>query len=249
MKKLTCYEYIRIQIDQYPTLYASRHYKTSKIQIMDQLLNVIGNGIRCDEELDEQTNVPDDFVIPTFKNIQKYLVEDVYHGYLEQREIKLSDTKTIYQGEGECIHCVESERKNHPEVAIWLKSTQYPVNIYPNFKQEYSTIYQCPKFLTMDSSWINGAIEFYKFSKEWIINNGDKEYHSGYPGEHIEYTQREFLNAFEKYKSNEEISKAYGHEYDGDLHKFLKTRWDKEKSRIIDFIDSTLKILNKQKAI
>ena len=47
----------------------------------------------------------------------------------------------------------------------------------------------------------------------------------------------------QSYKSNEEISEAYACEFDGDIDKFLRLRWEKELSRIDRFISETLSYL------
>ena len=47
----------------------------------------------------------------------------------------------------------------------------------------------------------------------------------------------------QSYKSNEEISEAYECEFDGDIDKFLRLRWEKELSRIDRFIFETLSYL------
>lgn len=47
----------------------------------------------------------------------------------------------------------------------------------------------------------------------------------------------------QSYKSNEEISEAYGCEFDGDFDKFLRLRWEKDLSRIDRFISETLSYL------
>jgi hypothetical protein len=101
--------------------------------------------------------------------------------------------------------------------------------------------------MTLDQSWIDGAIFYYTFAREWIIEQGDKKYHGSYPGENPEEHEKSFIGFLSRYKTNEEVSKAYEQEFDGDVEKFLKTRWEVEKARIISFIDKTLKILNERK--
>ena len=47
----------------------------------------------------------------------------------------------------------------------------------------------------------------------------------------------------QSFKTNEEISETYECEFDGDIDKFLRLRWEKDLSRIDRFISKTLSYL------
>lgn len=231
-------QYIKETISNYPSLYASfNSYEESKIKVLDQLFNVIGNGIRDDEELMEEMNfIPTDNI-----DIDKLLNSDLYYGYY--KTMKVHKNREI--GEGDFIVIPDDERKNHPDIKLWDKiSRDYGFNPYPNFKEDFSTVYKCPIFLTFGDVWISEAIEFYLYCKEWLVNNEGK-YHGAYPstGKDNGYLLKNFRERLKTYSNNEEISKAYKCEYNGDLEDFVRRRWLKERNRIFKFIDDTVIML------
>lgn len=75
---LTPEQFIKRAICQYPTLFTKNSFEESKFAVLDQLLNVIGNGIRDDEELDEYLLVDE---LPDMSKFQQYLEETIWLGY------------------------------------------------------------------------------------------------------------------------------------------------------------------------
>ena len=229
--KITPDQYVQTTIVNFPTLYAGPDYKICKLKVLDQLLNVAGNGIRDDEELLEHFDLE-----PAPEYSQRYHNEVIFRGYYTE---DWSDRNVIY--------CLDKDRYKYPNIVRWLPSAAHGFNPYPNFQEEYSVVYRCPKILKFGQDWVDEIIKFYEYCRKWILEN-EGRYHYGFPKETADATKRsiESLRSFiSKYKSHEEISDAYECEYDGDIYKFQCDRWQKEKQRILKFIDKTLKFLRK----
>lgn len=232
---LTPDQCVKRAICQHPTLFAKNSFEESKFAVLDQLLNVIGNGIRDDEELDEQVFVEK---VPDFSDYEKYIKEEIFYGYEKVRSIEGTD---ILIPEGDSITCVESDKHLYPNVKKWIHAKKVNEKApYPNFDEKYSTVYRTD-FSRLGDNWIEAAIWFYEEAKS-RLEKYESSYHYAYPCK----TERETVNRKAdqlKYfgdRTNEEISRDWGYPYDGDIEKFLVGKWQKEKSRIFEFIDSTI---------
>lgn len=254
MKKIvTPNDYVAHMIKKHPTLYATHSYEASKFLVLDQLLNVNGNGIRCDSELKKHLRIE-----PNTSNFEKYLEEDFWRGYKKVRELYTKDDGTVVYvpargtDKSDEVECLDSEKHNHPDVLLWYKhdkndelGKKMP---YPNFSANYSTVYQCPFFLKLGDDWLDAAIWFYKEARE-RIEHSEGHYYYEYPCETEKKTkarEQDQLSAFKDF-TNEEISVKWNHPYDGDIVKFLTTRWQKEKDRIFMFIEKTVSMLENSK--
>ena len=245
-------EYINASIKYHPSLYAGRG--TSRVQaemkVMNQLLNVIGNGIRDNHELAEHLGPHESF---SDSDVKKYLVDDIYVGY---EKVKIWGEGTDHEwtfpdGDSLC-YVPDRERDQWPTVKYWMKSSVYPFNPYPNFDEKYSTIYQCPDYLKLGDDWIEKAIEFYIYCRQWIVDN-EGDYHGAYPcTEDTDSKKRieDFKRFADKYETYEEITEAYGKhsgdyrcEFTGDWDDFLRKLWARNKADIMEFIDGTLVLL------
>lgn len=239
--KITPNQYIQTCIVKYPTLYAGKGltYKDSKLRALDQLLNVLGNGIRNDEELAERFSF-----IPTTEYSDKYHTNDIYYGYKEFEEMK---GFSFPKEPG--IDCLDCDRKNYPDIIYWMKSSVHPFRPYPSFDEKYSTIYQCPSILDFGPDWIDAILFFYKECQKWLVEH-ELEYSYAFPKPTEKETDRsikEMEAALSKYDSNEKISEAYKREYHGDVYDFQVRRWKKEKARINKFLEKTISMLNRIK--
>lgn len=241
-------QYIINRIHVYPSLYSGKSYTESKIRVLDQLLNVIGNGIRDNEELTEEMGYINDAL--TMKDVERYVTgEQLFYGYTRIKEFQNGDKTFSFEDFSSSIDetVLDNDRYKYPDVIKWVKCTYYPFNPYPNFQEEYSTIYQCPAYLDLDESFISGAVEYYEFVKNWF-NKHESEYHYSFPQSTKEKTERtikDMEDILDKYETYEDVEKAYGVKYNGDVYEFLVTRWKKEKKRIFKFIDETLELLRK----
>lgn len=231
---LTAENYIYSCIAQWPTLYAANSFDEAKMKVMNHLLNVIGNGIRDNEELAEHLNGYEQGQTPQDKyRALKFIEEDFYSGCSEDWEQFVDSLEEE----------LETNKIKYPQMK-WRKYDnirKYSFNPYPNFQKEYSLIYNCSDYLKLDKSWILVAIEYYQ---NCLIRfqEDQKDYHSRWPSENPEKTKKDFLSHFGN-KTNEQISKDYEFPFDGDLDKFLTGRWQKEKARIIIFIEETIQLL------
>lgn len=243
-------DYIIHIICVYPTLYANRSFMVSRMKIMDQVLNTIGNGIRDDEELMEQVKFKPRH---TRAEADKWMREPVYWGYKKviEKKIPLGNGKfhTWVMSDPSCrpVHLVKSEIKSHPEIIHTLESKKYPFEPYPNFQKEYSLVWRCPAFFTLGKDWTEEAILFYKYCRKWLKQNESK-YHYAFPRENEKTTAGEIkeFKSYIKGKTRKQITKDYGLEYKGNVRDFLTRRWQKEKTRIDGFISETLEMLKSQ---
>ena len=246
--------YIITRIHQYPTLYAGKTYFEARLKILDQLLNVIGNGVRDDWELKEQIQFNPDL---TMTDIECYVSgKPLFYGYTAENcktetigEGEDSFTFTSHSGDPEDFYITsEAEKADHPEIVDWMESSMHPFTPYPNFQSKYSTIDQCPTFMKLDDSWIVGALEFYEYCHKWMHDSKKvSKYSSAFPCATERETNRRtadmkrFLSD-EKYKTNADISKAYECEFRGsrdndqDVHDFQVRRWKQEKKKILRFM-------------
>jgi len=112
-------------------------------------------------------------------------------------------------------------------------------NPYPNFKKEYSLIYQM-QVSDLPTDWLEGVLWYYENCRTYFLN-GAEGYHCAYPSNTTK--DEDFLKNFEKLRkegmSEEDfyhaVSEAYACEYRGDIQEFRQRRWDKEKARCIPF--------------
>lgn len=242
-------DYILSRIAAYPSLYGSNSYDESRIKVLDQLLNVIGNGIRDDEELADDLKA---FTYDRERAVKAYSGEPVYYGYYQTREL----IPGCFIGEGDSISVLESEKDAQPDIVYWMqakdtnfraerlgiKNTWKP---YPNFDKKYSTLYTT-NIRDYGPEWQTEILWFYTKCLEYF--NGDcSNYHSAFPNQTIHQTQQSIdsIKKFtEKYATFEEITEAYGVEFKGDYGQFLVDRWAKEKTKIFEFINNTISELS-----
>ena len=244
MKLYTPEQYILRAVSRYPTLFAGYDYDDTKFRVLDQLLNVNGNGIRNDKELLEHLEYHE------FDEVDaaRYTTgEPVYYGYYEV--IMIGDTMLPAPG-GESISVLESDRDQHPDVKLWREVTRYKRDPYPNFKKDYSIVWRSD-FKALGPEWCKAAIWFYTKCRGYFL--GDcRGYHYSFP-KYDTYLDRDVtdrtLKDFQeriagKYESYEALSEAYGVEgYNGDDYDFLSRRWQREKNRILTYINETIKYL------
>lgn len=238
-------QFILASVGRYPTLYAGSSYNDTRLRVLDHTLNTIGNGkSKKDYRFKEYD----------FESARKYISEEkLFYGYKEED----CTVSTFSNGDkwikpnssaGSVIDCIDSERINHPEIFYWIESRRHEYIPYPNFKKEYSSVYE-PFFVKLGPEWINEAIWFYEQSLEYFNSSNCKSYSYAFPSydphmkkDTTEHKIKQFNNHVSG-KTNAEITHDYGLEYTGDTYDFLYRRWSQERDRIIEFINETIEML------
>lgn len=245
---VTTKEYVASAILRYPLLYAYEDTKLAKFAILDQLLNVIGNGIRDEEELRAELFVKKGFKVD-IDRAKAFCEKGVFEGYTQMTEFG-PDFDSV------TIGYLEEEKNSRPDVLRWNKCNpslqEGELRVpYPNFKENYSTVYTTNFIKVVDLDWIKETIWFYEKCLEFITSKDSNQYAYAYPNAEF-FRSDQLLNTLTKkfiedYKGDiAKFSKDYvtkGVDFDGDINKFLISRWDAEKKRIIEFINNTLNML------
>lgn len=231
-------QFTHAKVAKHPILFASTEYEISKFAVLNQLLNVIGNGIRDEEEFMEEVLSIEVVDATRFFNegttTGYYSVNDFGSGYLHPNI------------DGKRVECFVSEKDQYPDVKKWtdwevMKTFPMP---YSNFTKEYSIVWRCGVFSKLDQDWRDGAIWFYQKAKN-IIFFREHEYHGSFPKKTRQENEKIIKSQLVAFgtRTYEEISRDWGHPYDGDIVKFLTTKWEKERNSIFSFIDETIHML------
>lgn len=239
----------------YPSLYSSPSVELSKFKYFDHVFNTIGNGTRSLEEfVDRHTiNKEDEDVITEYP--EKYISEQpLFMVYKEFTMI--GNHKSPKNGSDIDGLYTESEVAEMPDTYSTLQiNKKYKwdedkeFSPYPNFRKDYSMVWNIG-VTTLDDSWTNAAIWYYEKAKKFFNSEHVSNYHGAYPKteKNISRIVADYEKAFERYKTEEmtelefhkTISDAYELEYNGNIQDFIQRRWNKELSRILNFIDETL---------
>ncbi len=255
---LTPEQFVLKCVHEYPTLYACKEFSSARISVFNQLFNVIGNGIRDENELMCELNKPFD----TSVDYTKYtLGEPLYVGYTKMKtrgDLQFPDFTTRIEGaytkkELDSISSLHGvvyweelyKPKFEPRLSAMDSKVEYKWSPYPNFKEEYSIVWD-DYFSKLGPAWINAAIEFYNVCLDYF--NGDcSNYSYAYPckttveTENRDYDLTERLSTYTDFAT---ISEEYGVAYNGNVQEFQMARWNAEKNRILDFIQNTLSRLD-----
>jgi hypothetical protein len=121
-------DYIIHSICTYPGLYAKDTLKESSMKVMDQLLNVIGNDIRDDEDLLEEVNFTTQH---TKEEALKWIKRTIYYGYTEVKEYQNINGENVLGPDGEAVEISESDLKKHPEIIYKYVSKKFPLILIP----------------------------------------------------------------------------------------------------------------------
>jgi hypothetical protein len=228
-------DYVLCQVDRHPSLYADTTFEGSKLRVLDQLFNVIGNGIN---DVDALVNCVKKREFNRDRAIRLTAGEKVFYGYYEVRDFGSG----VYIGKGESITVVDSERHQHPTVVDWLCCGVTPWRPYPNFSKRYSNVFADDFKTKVNDEWVGAAVWYYKKCLEWFETNSQM-YHGAYPSINPARDAQYVLDMFkqrDKYETDEEFSKAYGVEYTGDMDDFMRRRSDKTKASAIEFINEVI---------
>lgn len=246
--------FIAKSIIDYPMLYAVRdNYEASKLLVLEQLFNVIGNGLSLDKINKQKTSAD-------MNRLELTLTQDLFDGYAKiEQVIKIGSEFHVFPDFNTQVAnaCLDSEKEKYPQVAYWNKViNQQPTRSpYPNFQKEYSAVWKC-KIDKISNEWIETAIFYYESMQEYF-NSNPNDYHYSYPCESeqkTEKTKNEMIKWIQNYfdrgefKSNQDVTNAYQSEFNGieRIDEFMSNRWQTELNRIKSFINETLEMLHAQ---
>lgn len=251
---MTADEAFAVSFNQSPELHLKDSIENSKLKYLDQMFNVIGNGIRDKAEFIQHIS---------FTAESKHLTE-IPSKYFDGSSLFraynavecIDDFKMPVFGSDIDGLFTEDEINNMPEVAYTrqLKDSKRfsPVVPYPNFKKQYSLVWRLD-LKEFDSSWVESAIFFYTAMKEFFESDNAHLYHDAVPNNNIQLQNliAQYEKSFEKYKKPDQttqeyyaaLGEAYGVQYKGDTLDFIQRRWEKQKESIHQFIEETLAML------
>lgn len=246
MRYYTPKEFVLARLAEYPSLYSSPTYQDVAMKIYEQLFNVIGNGIRDDEELEEELRYNE---VPYTDALKFITDESLAYGYTKVRDYGGG----VVMGDGDPEVVVkESEKSLYPNIVYWVDFTNRPrESPYPNFSKQYSLVYKT-NLVDYGHEWIDAAIEYYTYAKDYFESDKASSYYGAYPNsdehEH-DQTLASYKENIARYSTKEEIEKAYGVKFDGTAEDLATQRWNVEFARIKVFINNTLKMLNEAKNV
>lgn len=240
---MTFEQAFNVAMNEYPMLYTAQTVDLAKLKFSDQIFNVIGNNISSMDDFELNFTIAEENkdVIDSYPAI--YITDQpLYIVYCMTHTGSRHYLKNLYTEQ-------QLEQFADDSAYVWFKANKLIDEFvpYPNFKPEYSLVYDID-LQEYDSSWTIAAIFFYTKMKEWF--NSDSVWK--YPGAgHLKDMQTciaDYERMFKRYEGNAQtpeernvkISNAYGIEYTGNIEQFIHTRWNNELNRIITFIDETL---------
>lgn len=249
---LTPDEYVVFSVNQYPALYASPSYESTKLKVLDYVFNVVVGDSLYGECMYLKVRAED------FSNAEKWFsCSEIAFGYVKVKEV-VSCNRKITIGVGDCITVPSAEVEYTTGIAHWsfMKCKEFKTPD-PCFKEEYSLVWcQDGKFLEFGSAWIEAAIHYYLWCLSYFQDPVRySSYHYAFPGnneaENLKRVRfyQESLSP-EKYPTNEDISVACGCQFVGDrsnaedVAAFASRRWNLERERIITFVEKTLDYLS-----
>lgn len=246
-------------INQYPALFAASSLAEAKNKVMDHLFNVIGTGSEM-HLFEEIRPLP---VRPAYVNGSTlYYVNSEKPGRSEvlteaeakaagldvSKLVQASDRRKdddSFQGFFESGSCRPYPNYQKEYSFVWQDVFQHRDTIFNEVSEEWETVKTFEgRIEDLPADWFDAFESYYCqaksfFSDEYTCRN----YSHGFNAfdEDKKLRQIESMTyMLKKYGSNEEISKAYELTFEGDVEAFMKTRWDLERARILNFIDKTL---------
>lgn len=253
-KLMTAEQAFNMSMNIYPILYSAKTIEDARFKFFDHIFNTIGNGNNTLEDFKANftINSSNQHLIDSFPS--KYITsQPLYTCYTKIKDtvggFHIPDQHSALLG----IYTKEEIQKM-PEVKSYIQANDVKNDDilfipYPNFQKEYSMIWRYD-LTKIDESWFKAAKEYYLHAKEFFHSDLVNLYHNAAPIDEKEMQKsiQEYEFFFQKYKKEnvtqeeyyQTISKNYNHFYDGDTKKFIQERWNKEKNRILNFIDETL---------
>lgn len=236
----------------------------ARLSIMDSIFNTVGNGIDTSEDLLEtlsSTNID----LKSIEEIEKNYFDDQYIGFkkiiIYHEDDRVEETTVLPENLEDLVFtgchrdCVmDKDKSKHKDVIYWKRMNRSPLKWqpYPDFSKEYSAIYKVDLNVLGDKRdiWIDEIIAFYNGSIAYLESESSRDHSYAYPSNKPAADENlimSYKEGFKKYNSNEEISKAYAAEFDGDVEAFAARRWENNKLEWIEFSKEAIKDLEKMK--
>jgi hypothetical protein len=255
MPIMTAQQAFNVSMNEHPSLYASRSLEEAQIKYYDHIFNVIGNGYRDMKEFRDGHKITPQNAQLTESFPEKYITDkplfwaytevDESYGFKRGKENSSLPgvyTKKELEAMPEVVHTLQSNKR--------YKGEDYSFNPYPNFKKEYSLVWD--DISKLDKSWPEAALVFYKKCQDYFNSDKVSNYHYACPKDTETDKWQTSIESFEKnfarYKTEgmtqdeyyKKVSKEYEVEYTGDTKDFIKRRWEKEHTRINEFLNETI---------
>lgn len=165
---LTPEQFVYKKIIKLPSLYATYdNIDQSRYSIMDQLFNVLGNGIYTLEEFLEEISSEE---LPN-KDRALYLLQSNLYYAMEGLEFDRYESFLVVP---------EIEKINYKNITRWLDIGKIRSwNPYPNFNKKYSIVWQSDFIKNIPIDWVKEAKIFYYTCLQYFIfsNIDQKRYH------------------------------------------------------------------------
>lgn len=147
-------------------------------------------------------------------------------------------------------HSIEENQQPLGTAFDWsVDTTVKAQSVYPNFKKEYSLVWKIP-VQHLPTDWLEAAVWFYTACSVYF-EQGAANYAYAYPSKERNFDKNmtealnkqrvEGMTDAEFYAAVED---KWGVPFDGNIVVFSTQRWKRERERIGEFIDETLRHLN-----
>jgi hypothetical protein len=241
---------LTVNLIAHPILYASHDKDISRLKILDHIFNCIGGGYGELEDFIENMMLTDAREKMASQDISRFFNENdtkfVYNKKYQSMGMDFQDPMHFI---GILNEQEITERNDVKYVDNGRKKSEFIP--YPNFEKEYSILWKYDmSFLSED--WLNEIKWFYQECRVFFNTDSVHEYHGFYPKESEtkkwDNLIKAFADRFEHYKKDDmtleevyqNISDAYLTDFDGDVKKFIKTHFDKNRTNALKFIDETI---------
>ncbi len=176
-------------IYNYPSLFRSINYKTSRLRVLNHLFLVIGNGYEWDVTKrfleDKNSNLirspyldkiyfKRDLYFTNINELILNLIKDRYHYKI--------DNNIYFECESSKIEEINNNASNSSEIILKAQSNDKPLIPYSVFDSSYiSEIYKCSY---LNEEWLKGAIDICEYALNFYRDEEQFKHHYDYKAIH-----------------------------------------------------------------